>query len=384
MKKYKKICLLLVVVAVTILPGCWDSIEINERAFILGIGLDKGEKPDELEVTYETALPSKLAKPSGDEEKGGGEGTATFDITKKFSTVLHTMNTTHENIDKVIDLQHMKLLVIGNEVAKEGIIDDVDIFFRDPQMRRRTKIVFTEDEAKDILKNEPKTTKSPSIFINNILNTNIRYTNTINPSIDLGVLVQNIRDGFDFVITRVKADDKKLVIDGAGAFKDGKLVSMIEKEEIKVIAWMTNDVIRSAIQIPDPQNPIYQIVYNISRGDGNLKPIFTDDKVNFSLDLKVEGDIAEAEDTNYLGTLEPQYLDSIERAVEDKIKAEIIATFNKYEKEVKVDIFHLKRKIKNYNIKFYDRYKERLNDKLAEADIDVKVDARVRRVGLTK
>lgn len=385
MKKYKIVAILLAITMTFFLSGCWDNIEINNRAFVLGIALDKGEPPSDLNVTYEIALPSKIASIGGRSDSGGSSGgEATWDITKASSRVLPTSLDIQENIDKILDLEHMQLLIIGGEEARKGILNDVDFFFRRPQMRRRTNIVYVDGKATDLLNITPKTTKSPSMFIANILNSNIYYTDTISKPVDLGELVQNIRDGFDFPIVRVSIIDKQAVIDGAAAFKEGKFVSNIDEGEIKVLDWLSGNINRGKVEVADPESPTQKLVYEVHDGTSKLKPEFTGNKVNFKLDINVEGDIGEIENTNFMGTLELPYIEATEKAIREKIKAEIEAVYNKYEKEKKVDILQLKRKIRNYNTKFYDKNKDHIDDILAESNIDISVTAKIRRVGLTK
>lgn len=384
MKRRKIAGLLLIVAIILMFSGCWDSVEIEKRAFVLGIALDKGAPPNNLNITYEIALPSKIAKAGGGSDSGGGEGKATWDITKASSRILPTSLDIHENIDRVLDLEHMQLLIIGGEEAKKGILNDIDFFFRRPQMRRRTNIVYVDGKASDLLNINPKTTKSPSMFIANILNSNIYYTDTISKPVDLGELVQNVREGFDFPIVRVSIVDNQAVIDGAAAFKDGKFVSNIDEGEIKVLDWTQGNIYRGMVEIADPESPTQKLVYEIHDGTSKLTPEFIDDKVNFKLQINVEGDIGEIENTNFIGTLQLPYIDAVEKAVEEKMKAEVESVYSKYEREKKVDILQLKRKIRNYNIEFYQKNKGRLDDILAASNIDVSVTAKIRRVGLTK
>ena len=71
----KKLCLLAIVVLVSLsTTGCWDRTDIEKNAFILGIGIDKGEK-DGIVVTYQIALPQGIMAA----EQGGG-GETTIDI----------------------------------------------------------------------------------------------------------------------------------------------------------------------------------------------------------------------------------------------------------------------------------------------------------------
>lgn len=385
MKPYKKTLIILIIMIMLScsLSGCWDSIEINKRAFVLGAGIDKSQETNQKEVTYEIALPSQMAK-GGTEEAKDGKGAATWDITKSSSMLMEINSTMNENIDRTVDLDHMQLLVIGSQMAKEGMLDSIDFFLRNPQVRRLTKVVYFDGKASDLLKIEPKTMKAPAIFISSILDNNVHYSNTIPISMDLSKVEQDIRAGLDFMLPRISVLDNQAKVDGGAAFKDAKFVSNVEEGEIGKIGWWQELVHTGNLEVPDPQIPTKKIVYGISDGSSKVKLIFGNNKVGFQLEVNVEGDLEEQENVNFLGALKPEYIKTLQKSIEDKMKNDIIDIYNKYERDKKVDVLRLKRKIKNYNNEFYEKNKDSLSDILAESDVEAKITAKIRRVGLTR
>lgn len=381
MKTYKITILFLIIILMNIISGCWDSVEIDKRAFILGIAVDKGIELNQIETTYEMALTSKMG---GEGTQGSQQGGTTWDISKSSDTLLQANNTMHENIDKVIDLEHLQTLILGGEIAKEGIYDELDFFFRHPQIRTNALIVYTDGKAYDILKTRPQTSKAPSLFISGIVEANSNKTHTIAKAVKIIELSQYIREKMDFVLPRVIVVNGTPKFDGAAAFRNGKLISLIEQGELEPIALTSGQIGMGEIEIPDPINPTQKLIYTISGGSGGIKPIFGDKKVDFMLALNIEGDIGEHEDTHFLGTNESGYIASVEKSVQDKIISEIKDVFYKYEKEKQVDVLDLQRKIKNYNIKFYEENKERLNEILADSDININVNVKIRRLGISK
>lgn len=382
MKAYKAFTLVMVICSCILLSGCWDSIEINKRAFVLGMGMDKAEENNKY-ITYEIAIPTQISKGAQEESNKIG-GSSTRDFTKKGSNIVEADVAISESIDKTVDLQHMQLFVIGKSVAQEGITNNIDFLFRSPQVRRRAKVVYYAGNLADFFKVEPKTTKSPSVFVSGILDNNGRFIHSIPVSTEISKLSEYIRENYDFILPKVNKVDDELNVSGAGAFRDGKLVCDVEKEEIKEIEWVQGKVNIGNIEVSEPQNPEKKVVYGISEGKSSLKPEFSGDKLTFNFKMTLEGDIDEEEDTNYLGVLKPEYSDSIEKLTEEKVRADIMEVFNKYEKEKKVDVFMLKRKIKSYNIKYYEKNKNILNDIITESDFNIDVVVKVRRVGLTR
>ncbi|HHW70674.1 MAG TPA: hypothetical protein GX392_04950 [Clostridiales bacterium] len=66
---WKNVTLVIILfVIILFLCGCWDQIEIEKNAFILGIGLDKSED-GLLNITYQIAVPSGVKGESEEKKK---------------------------------------------------------------------------------------------------------------------------------------------------------------------------------------------------------------------------------------------------------------------------------------------------------------------------
>src|SRR5690606_19541113 len=72
------------------LTGCWDRVEIDQRGFVVGVGIDAAPEPENEEQqakkgkkyrgTYQIIKPSGLSSTTGGKGGGGGQDTH-FDIT---------------------------------------------------------------------------------------------------------------------------------------------------------------------------------------------------------------------------------------------------------------------------------------------------------------
>ncbi len=52
--------------------------------------------------------------------------------------------------------EHLQIIIIGEELAKEGIDHPLNLFFRDHESRRKIKLVIAKGSAKDALRVKPK------------------------------------------------------------------------------------------------------------------------------------------------------------------------------------------------------------------------------------
>ena len=104
------------------LTGCWDKREVEERSYVVAIGLDlpKGfdiEKEQAVEVTFQFSNPKlniKGASPT--------EGSERKDIVTLTSPDLVTArNMANSFVTREISFSHNKVLIISEELAKTKI-----------------------------------------------------------------------------------------------------------------------------------------------------------------------------------------------------------------------------------------------------------------------
>ena len=65
MTTLKYIKLLIIIAATVSMAGCWDQKELEQKAYVIGIGLDKHELESKVKVTYMIANPEVGSQQSG-------------------------------------------------------------------------------------------------------------------------------------------------------------------------------------------------------------------------------------------------------------------------------------------------------------------------------
>ncbi|MEK5059322.1 hypothetical protein BK126_25640 [Paenibacillus sp. FSL H7-0326] len=131
-----------------LLTGCWDSRELNDQAFALGGGVDyipeKGYK-----VTNQFALISGGGAEGGDKQQ---------DYTEEGepkSTIYEASSFVQNKVSRIINRGHRRTLVMGEELAKIGVKDVIDIYSRYPETPLRSDIFVVKGGlASDFLKSK--------------------------------------------------------------------------------------------------------------------------------------------------------------------------------------------------------------------------------------
>lgn len=127
MKRFKWLILL----CPCLLTGCWSQFELNERAFVSGIYVDKAANGN-MEISLSFSLPNRLV-PSD----LGGAGTTG----KPYSLQSATGKTFTEAYKKIqatltrnISWGHTRIIIISEEMARDGIRDILEFVLREPNL----------------------------------------------------------------------------------------------------------------------------------------------------------------------------------------------------------------------------------------------------------
>lgn len=161
-------CLIAIFLTLTLfLTGCWDRVEIEERGFVVGAGIDLAEDEEaekgQYRLTFQFVIPGGLQA-----KEGGGKGArdaAYFNLSSSANTMFTAARDMSFLTSRSPYLQHLRMILISEELAEKGeLANSLDLFLRDHEMRRATKIMVTEGEARQLLDTNPKNEKLPVMY----------------------------------------------------------------------------------------------------------------------------------------------------------------------------------------------------------------------------
>ena len=154
--------IILVCVFLFLLSGCYDYKELNDYAIVTGIAIDKIK--DKYEVSVLISNSSKTSSDAESKESDvvvySGHGDTIFEAFKDIGL----------SSPKEIYIGSFSILLISEDVAKEGINNVIDVFLRYPNSRKSFYLTIVKnDKAKDVLKIMTPLANFPSQNISNNL-----------------------------------------------------------------------------------------------------------------------------------------------------------------------------------------------------------------------
>ncbi|EZH67382.1 hypothetical protein DH09_05475 [Bacillaceae bacterium JMAK1] len=257
---------LLVMISLLLLSGCWDRWELNELSIITGMAIDKSD--DHYELTMQSINPAEIAS----QEIGNGYAQA-FNTTEVAPTI-------HESLRKHVNksprrafISHLQVLVISEEVAREGITSILDFFYRDHEVRSDFFVLIAKDDqrAKEILSIVTPLENVPSQNIFDSLQYGARsyggtrivtlddlYQDATAPGIEpalMGVqVIGNLKEGQERSNAERNEPATTLLIQELAMFRDNYLVGWLSQDQSKGLNYITGDIRDSVGSFNCPNN----------------------------------------------------------------------------------------------------------------------------------
>lgn len=386
-----------------LLPGCYDYTEPDEKAWVLAIGLDKGQQ-NELTVTLVIAVPKGIG---GGEMGPVGEKTY-FSVSMETPTLLSSLELVNALVDREADLSHIKWFIFSRELAEEGIAHLAAPLVRFQQFRRNTGILVCEERAEDFL------SKSGSMLDVNIGKTfelalrTSEFTEFVPFDNFHQFYLKSKSPGVSSIVPLAAIEHKKQdypddspkpkgayhagkiprqggreeEIMGAAVFVEDHMVGILDGDETGVQKMLEGTFRRTIISVLDPKHPGHYIIVEIRpRQKAVIDIQLVDGYPRVSARLLLEGDVISIQGGEPYDTLE--LLPEMEAIIEKDLQATVNKTIAKSQ-DLRSDIFgfglHAKKKFTTWPE--WEAY--RWDDKYPLADISVKVDYKMRRVGLIR
>lgn len=381
----KKIFTLLILTLV--LAGCWDGRELNEIAITLALGIDKVD--DKFQVTAQVVVPSEVSM-----RQSSGRSPVTLFQTDG-ETVYEAIRKMTIDIPRKVYPGHLRVLVIGEELAKEGVGESLDLLSRDWEFRSDFYVVIAKDmSAREILNVATTLESIPANKMYNTLETSEKsWAATQGVTLD-EFLMNIISDEKEAVLTGIQVVGNKeigsskqnvesitpaarLQYDHLAVFKKDKLVGWLTESESKGLNDITNSVKTTITSTACPQGGKASIEVRQfkSKIKGNVKKGEPQVEVN----IQAEGNVGAVECK--IDLTERKTIDELEKKYEKEVKELIQQTIETVQKKYNSDVFGFGQAIHRSNPKTWEKVKDQWNESFVDLLVDVKVDLKLRNTG---
>ncbi|MFB9759863.1 Ger(x)C family spore germination protein [Ectobacillus funiculus] len=381
--------LMLLIVTIPLLSGCWSRQEVNDIAIVLGVALDKA-KNGHIQLALQMAVP----KAASGSNEGSSSAESTTLVSAEGSTIMDAYRIIQEKLPREVFFAHGRVIVIGEELARDGVSSILDFFSRHRQAHLRNYLLFTKGEAIDILQTNPQFESFTSEEIREKEKTGVGISVQVRDF--FGRL---LKDGEEPIAAQISnlpvravsrkggkgAGTSKVVpsITGTAVFQGDRLIGWLDDKETRGILWIRNEFESGVMTVPIPKGKgggrIGAQIFKVST---KIKPILHNNK----LKVKIEtyGEVEIFENDSRLDLSNPAVLNTLQLVFEKYVQTRMQLTLDKAQKKLKSDIFGFGQAVYRANPKKWETYyKTRWYDTYPNLEVEIAPHIRVQGTGFT-
>ncbi|WP_231505654.1 Ger(x)C family spore germination protein [Bacillus sp. EB01] len=384
-----KKCMLLILISVFLLTGCWDKKELSTISVITGMAIDKGEKHK-----YLFSIEGVNARELNPKTTTGVSASVVYSM--EGDSIAELARKVNSGIGRHVIYSHMKVLVISEELAREGVLEFIDYLERNREIRDDFNFIVAKDaKAADILKITYQVQKSSSLKLFSQLRTmkkewggdpNVHLNDVVSALTSPGrqPVMQAVRltgdpeRGSNVGNMNKVTPDTMVVSDSMAVFKGARLKGFMNMEHTRNYLWLQDDILQTSVAIPCGKEGLVTLrIYNTKT---KTKADMVNGKAKVNVRIHAVGYIEGTQCSEDLSSV--QSYEKLQDYASDHIKMTIEGTVKKAQEKYKADIFGFGEVLYRQHPKTFNKVEKNWDEVFTKGEIDVEVNFIIRRSGI--
>ncbi|MDF2964287.1 MAG: Ger(x)C family spore germination protein [Paenibacillus sp.] len=374
----------------SLLSGCWERVEVNDIAIVTATGIDLMDD-NNIRVSLLFAVPRLVGTSS---VNGGGgdsqlEATAGWVVSEQGKTIMDAYRNIQGKLPRKIFFSHNRVIVIGQKLARKGVMPILDFFERNRQSQLNSYLMVSKTEAADVLNFKPKFEKMASEIMKEEMKvgtgTSIRLGRFLTMILDEG------QEPYAPTILMVPSEKKQsesekttnlMASNETSVFLGDRLIGGLNEKETRGLMWLRNEIKEGVITITIPQK--YgggNISAELGKSRSKIIPVERNGKIQMKLDFSTS--IHVSENTSKLDLSSDQSRTLLKTLFTDDIKKRIEMVCTKVQKELGTDILGFGQTVYQNNPKKWNTvYAKKWKEVFPDVKVDIKASVQIIGTGL--
>ncbi len=263
--------ILILIVTVLLLGGCYDNIELNNLAIITGLGIDYQD--DNFVVTYEILNDTKTE-----------DNTAMLSYTEKGSgkTINEAFTDANFRVGKKPFFAHLKIVVLSESIIKDKLDQIIDYLLRDTNIRDEFIMMVANGTSPDtIFKHNDDNNPVVSDLIFNLITNEIYNDNLAINEPYQKVLAKLVSHKFDVILGSLSIIDDAVSLNNFYIFKGYNVENKLDRRNSTLYS-LFNENVYSLDFTKNYGEDVVTISVNSSKKNIDI----SQDEINITLDLE--------------------------------------------------------------------------------------------------
>ncbi|MDD3663615.1 MAG: Ger(x)C family spore germination protein [Candidatus Pacebacteria bacterium] len=365
------------------LSGCWSRRELNDLGIVMGFAIDKGEK-EELDVTVQLIKPGSISTISAGGSGGGtgasGQSNAYWNAKVSGSNLFYMLREITHMVDRKLYTAHAEAIVIGKDLAEEGIKNHLDFFMRDQEVRLSVMLLIADGKASDVFDTNPGLEQIPANNLAKLLQ--IQHVTSETPEMRIKDYIDCLESGssscaLPFVKIRKQGEDNNLAIEGSAVLKKDKMVGELDNKETRGLLWTLGKVESGIIDVQAPIDGIAEIEI-IEAKSKSTPAIQADGTIAINVEVKVTGFLGTQSSTADL--TKKENTEALKTAAGEAIKDEIKRALKKA-RDLDADVFQFGELIKKKYPKKWKGMSDQWDEEFKKLKVNMNVEVKITQSG---
>lgn len=386
--KIKSFILASFIFSAVFLTACWSSHEVNTLAISVAIGIDKS--PQGYLITEQIINPKAVAS-----QKSVSESPV-FLYTAEGDDLEETVRSLTIKYSRTIYNSHLRMVVISEEIAREGIEDIIEYFNRNHEYRTDFYIVIAKGAtANEVLSTLTPIDSIPGVSIYNKLKlsdqewaltkavrvielTNDLASDGINPTL-MGIEISGNNQDSNSLDALQKSDEINILqYKGLAVFKDDKLIGWMKEDEIKGFNYLTNNVKRTVGHLHYKDVDISVEVLDVK---SKMKATVEYGKPVIAVTIKVTYNIGAI--AGDFDVTQGQNKEIVDRVIEERVREMCYKSLKKA-KELESDIYGFGEAVHREDPDYWKIVKDKWDSVFVDLPVRLYIDGDIKKTGETR
>lgn len=370
-------CLSLLAVLLT---GCWDRIELNDMAFVVAIALDV-EEDGKYKVAVQIPLTGKLGGPPGGESGSGGSGEY-FTNYAVADSLMEAYTLLQNRMPRQLKFGHYRVLVMGEDFAREGIKGLFDLLARKSENRLSVFPIIAKGKAFDLLQTQPSLEKFPSEGLRELATLGEMDVSTLK---DTAYALSHIGGDPALIYmgsSKLTPDEGEPIEDinviGYAQFSSDRMVDVFNRDAAIGLNWLRGIVKPYTVAVNLDERNL--LIFNVISSNSQLVPSINENG-RLVVEVKVSARLELSENRSDKDLVQDHVLEKVKADAADMIHKQIIEAANLIKKNG-ADSANIGMALYRKQPAQWPSLEADWVDKLKQAQFDIQVVTDIEQVGL--
>lgn len=377
MKLKQTLNLLATMVIPFALTGCWSSLDIKQTAIAVGTGIAKTDQG--YSVSLELLSPSSEngSGASGSKSQKGGKSVV---IERSASSIHGATREFIRDMKRRVVYTHNKIWILDENVARDNIVQPLDLLQRDQMFRMRSHLFVTPDDPREVLETNPLFKDVSSVELALGME-EVKFVSDFTTP-DLRTFLRDINGPTHSTylpVVRVERNAKldTTTIDGTAIIKHEKMVGTLTTSETMGLLWLLGEVKGASISAQTPSGSNVQL--EVTKSEAQIQPTLHGGPASANIQIQLLGTLAEIPSNT---TLSEAWLRQMEQTISHDIQSQVETTLEKLQKQYHTDVTNVGLGIYRNDPRGWQRVAPLWDNVFTNAHIHVAVETHIYHQGL--